>query len=144
MKRREAFKKSALVMAALAFDTPALAFQTRSADSRRTIVSFKNGVHSAALKDGTWNLWVRANPRNVNILTIRLLLQVSEDEQFTSIVSKEILVAQRKNGYIVKNVYKTNRASPPLFYRYIVLPANPAAYASGVQVSPLGIMKPLA
>ena len=142
MKRREAMRKAAMIAAVFSFSGPVFAFQAQKLNSQRKPVSFKNGVHSAALPDGTWNLWVRPDPRDINILSVRLQLEVAEDEQFNSLVSREVLVAHRKSGYIVKTNFKNPTSRRPLYFRYLVLPTNKLQYGQDVQVSPIGTMKP--
>ncbi|MDN4061679.1 PhoD-like phosphatase N-terminal domain-containing protein [Massilia sp. YIM B02769] len=103
-------------------------------------VGFKHGVHSTQMPDGSWNLWVRVGPKNGNVSTVRLLLQVAEDENFDAIIAEQIHIARKEISYIVRTNFSTKLSLPELYFRFVALDSGLPENLKAVQVSPIGVL----
>lgn len=141
MLRREAIKIGMGMITAVACSPPAFAYLFSNSGKIGKPISFKAGVHSLALSDGTWNLWVRPDPRDTSVRTVRLRLQVAEDSAFQSVISEETLIARRESAYIVRKNLKNPLKKKTLYFRYIVLPKENFTFPRQAQVSPTGLLQ---
>ncbi|XLZ71437.1 hypothetical protein ABT364_05570 [Massilia sp. SR12] len=94
-------------------------------------VSFTNGVHSARLPDGTWNLWVRAAPQGKNRRAqVKLRLDVATDEKFSQIILRQSISALNHKSYIVRMQVRPKISNNLLFFRFVVTDTPIAFLAS--------------
>lgn len=122
MKRRTFHKGVMLAIAGVAASTLTKIAAASPVPKKKLSVCFKAGVLSTLLPDGSWNLWVHADPRQVDGPgAVRLLLEVATDENFNNIVAEEKHVALRKFSYMLRTNFKPQELSSELYFRFVAV-----------------------
>jgi len=143
MYRRELLKRGVALAGLATFSKFAIASTNRKG-AKPLKVSFAAGVHSAALPNGSWNLWVRAAPSDINNSIVRLKLQVATDEAFSNIIDQQNHVARREAHYILRTIFMTRSDATPLYFRFIALQTGTESRPHHLQASSTGTLVPLA
>lgn len=141
MDRRGILKLSALVAGTVSMSKSTLANNTVIENKAPLVVRFDLGVYSTSLPNGSWNIWVRADPGSTDVSFVRLQLQVSEDKNFTSIIAKDLFLARKETSYILRTNFALEKNTRELYFRFVALdtalPDNPKYLI----VSPTGTLQ---
>lgn len=116
----------------------ATAQQLNAAPRKYVDVRFTDGVHSFALPDGSWNLWVRCAPKKADTRIVRLRLQVAEDDSFNRLISEQVHVTTRDTAFILRTNYSSKNSVSDLFYRFVAVDSGLPESPNLVVVSEVG------